>query len=68
MYLAPRNISRAISVLTLGNKVMLYSIVLYCFSIVFHVGTWNETGDPVRSNKRFQQVPVPECMLHINKN
>ena len=28
MYLAPQNIPRAISVLTLGNKVMLYCIVL----------------------------------------
>ena len=30
VYLAPQNIPRAISVLTLGNKVMLYCIDLYC--------------------------------------
>ena len=28
MYLAPQNIPRAISVLTLGNRVILYSTVL----------------------------------------
>ena len=30
VYLAPQNIPRAIRVLTLGNKVILYGIVLYC--------------------------------------
>ena len=30
MYLAPQNISRAIGVLTLGNKVILHCIELYC--------------------------------------
>ena len=34
MYLAPQNIPRAISVLTLGNKVILYCIVLYCLLAV----------------------------------
>ena len=30
MYLAPQNIPHAISVLILGNKVLLYKVTLYC--------------------------------------
>ena len=33
MYLAPQNIPRAISVLALGSKVILYRIVLFCLKI-----------------------------------
>ena len=38
MYLVPQNIPRAISLLTLGNKVILYYIVLlYCINVLICV-------------------------------
>ena len=47
VYLAPQNIPRAISVLTLGNKVILYCIVLDCivlFLIVLYCSWYENTN------------------------
>ena len=46
VYLAPQNIPRAISVLTLGNKVILYCI-LWSLSTMFTVPGQGKTGDLV---------------------